>query len=1094
MLKRSHEKKNKDFVFQDSSGKRWPVVRLISILSFICLSVVVSVIVVSLFRTPSLSPLELEETKDILPLNKPIPASAEEMPELIFDKHKAPSQISKDEIYGFYISNDHLSKESLENNIDSLGVVIPNWYYLESDKEITKDSEQSIDAFAKKNNVKIMPRLYLKDPNNGELLHKMLNSSQSREAMIHSLYQQVINDGYTGINIDFRGINGEDKELLTTFMSELSQQFHANNLKVTLTVTPVGGPYDYAALSEIVDRMIVMLFDEHHENTGPGPLASVHWTQETLKQLPIPAEKLIVSLGNFGYDWTTTSTQAGQFVTFHETMETAHSSELKANWDEASRSPYIRYKKGEEQHIIWFLDAVTSYNQLKLALEHGIKGMAVHQLGYEDPGLWKFVSNTAKMESHAQKLQSMHNPIPVVSIGSGEFIQITSNSQEGLRQIELDENGFIQQETYEKYPLPYYIKKYGDSAEKEVVLSFDDGPNPAYTPEILDILSEKQVPATFFVLGKQTALYPNIVERIHREGHEIGSHTFSHSNIVKDSSTTLQLEMNSTQWLIQQATGHSTSLFRPPYTTDAENNVEDITPIIKAQEMGYTMVGSFIDTRDWQSGSSDEIVKHVTERVSNGNIILLHDSGGDRSTTVEALPKLIDSLRAEGYKFVRATDLVDKGRGDVMTTVNESASGYMFFYKIADSLYIFATKFCLVFFTVGIGFGILRLVVLLFLSYRHKRNHQKRKRNTGFTPLVSVIIPAYNEEKVVEKTVHSILKSDYPNFEVIVVDDGSTDNTSGVVAKAFSEEPRVRLITKVNGGKSSAINQGSVESDGEVIIILDADTSIAPNAISLLADYFADERVAAVSGNVKIGNVRNLLTLWQHVEYVTGFNLEKRAFDQINSITVVPGAIGAWRKSAIAEVGYFEEDTLAEDTDITLKLLRKGYRITFEPNAYAYTEAPENLNSFIKQRFRWSYGILQCLWKHRGAMFNPKQKALGFIGLPNMWAQYVLQALAPLADIVFIIGLFGDTPKILTFYFAFLALDLLVSIYSFRLEKVKTRPLLLLFIQRFVYRQFLTFTVWKSFTFAARGVLVGWNKLKRSGNVQLPVKNVEKGA
>ena len=256
-----------------------------------------------------------------------------------------------------------------------------------------------------------------------------------------------------------------------------------------------------------------------------------------------------------------------------------------------------------------------------------------------------------------------------------------------------------------------------------------------------------------------------------------------------------------------------------------------------------------------------------------------------------------------------------------------------------------------------------------------------------------------------------------------------------------------------------------------------------------------DEKVAAVAGNVKIGNVRNIMTMWQHVEYVTGPNLEKRAFDELNCITVVPGAIGAWRKSAIAEIGYFEDDTLAEDTDVTLKLLRKGHRVTFEPNANAYTEAPENVKSFIKQRFRWTYGIFQCMWKHRGALFNPKQKSLGFIGLPNMWFQYVIQGLAPLADLFFIIGLLiGDTSTVLGFYLSFFIVDYFVALYTFKLERVSAKPLLLLFIQRFVYRQFFTFTIWKSIIFALRGVLVGWNKLKRSGHVQLPDKQLENNA
>ncbi len=1093
MFKGSKKHPDKSFIFQDHSGRRWPAVWSISLLVIIFLSIVVSVIGASLVHNPDVPPLDLDETQKVIPINEPISAPAEDFPKLNFDKQKAAAQIGKNEIYGFYTAGDDLSKKSLKKNIDSLGVLIPNWFYLESDKAFNKASEKSTEDFAKKHHVKIMPRFYLNDGSDAELLHQMLISKNSRPEMINSLYQQIKKGQYAGINIDFRGINEGDKELFTAFMSELYPLFHANNLQVTLSVDLNNEAYDYAALSKQTDRVIVMYFDEHHELTDSGPVASLNWSQQTLQQLPVPAEKEIVCLGNYGYTWKLNSTDSGTYMDFNQIMDSAAESKLQTYWDQVSRTPYIRYTKNNEQYITWFLDAATTYNQLKLALEHGVKGAAVQQLGYEDPGIWKFISNTGKMDDNIEKIQKMDNPAPIVGIGSGEFIKVTSNSHKGSRNIQVDENGLISSERYEKYPIPYYVKRFGYTDKKEVAITFDDGPDPAYTPEILNILSKKHVPATFFVIGKHAALYPNIIQRAAKEGHEIGNHTFSHADIKKDNQLELQMEMNSTQRLIQEATGRTATMFRPPFTTDAEYDLEDLRPIIKTQEMGYTMVGSFIDTRDWETQSSDTIVKRAIDGLSRGNIILLHDSGGNRSATIAALPRIIDELHKRGYKFVPAAQLAGKTPAEAMPPVREGSGTYMAFYKIADTLVIIFTKLCLIFFTAGIAFGIFRMLFLLYFSYKHKRNDGKRKKNPDFKPIISVIIPAYNEEKVIENTIHSILKSDYPHFEIIVVDDGSTDKTGAVVSNTFANHAKVRLLTQPNGGKSSAINKGFLKAEGEIIVVLDADTSIAENSISLLVGHFADERVAAVSGNVKIGNLRNLLTLWQHVEYVTGFNLEKRSFSELNCITVVPGAIGAWRKSVVSEVGYFSNDTLAEDTDITLKILRKGHRVTAEPKAFAYTEAPETLKAFMKQRFRWSYGILQCLWKHRGALFNKKQKTLGFIALPNMWAQYVFLSLAPLADLLFIIGLFGDTPKIVTYYLAFLLVDLIVSFYALRLEKVSIKPLLLLIVQRFVYRQLLTYTVWKAFTTAAKGVIVGWNKLHRSGNVTVPVKNLEKG-
>jgi cellulose synthase/poly-beta-1,6-N-acetylglucosamine synthase-like glycosyltransferase len=306
-----------------------------------------------------------------------------------------------------------------------------------------------------------------------------------------------------------------------------------------------------------------------------------------------------------------------------------------------------------------------------------------------------------------------------------------------------------------------------------------------------------------------------------------------------------------------------------------------------------------------------------------------------------------------------------------------------------------------------------------------------------------------------------------------------------VVQETYENQPLIRLIKKPNGGKSSAVNLGFKEANGEIVVALDADTLIADNAISLLVSHFKDENVAAVSGNVKVGNKGNLLTNWQHIEYVTGFNLERRAFAILNCITVVPGAIGAWKKTAVEEAGYFQEDTLAEDTDITLTLLCNGKKIEFEEKAYAYTEVPEDINSLAKQRYRWVYGTLQCLWKHRRALFNKKHKSLGYIGLPNMWLfQYFYQTISPIADILFIIALFSPHPeKAAIGFILFYLLDFFTALYAFRLEKESPKPLGSLFLQRILYKQLMTYIVIKSILSAVMGVTVGWNKLTRNGNV-----------
>ena len=205
-----------------------------------------------------------------------------------------------------------------------------------------------------------------------------------------------------------------------------------------------------------------------------------------------------------------------------------------------------------------------------------------------------------------------------------------------------------------------------------------------------------------------------------------------------------------------------------------------------------------------------------------------------------------------------------------------------------------------------------------------------------------------------------MLAADYEKLDVIVVDDGSKDKTCEILQKNFGTDPRVTIITKENGGKSTALNTGIAQAKGEFLLLLDADTMIAPDSVRLLVSHFADNEVAAVSGNTRVGNVHNFITRFQRVEYIRDFNLMKNGMCRYNAQPVVPGALGMWRKSAILECGGYSTDTLGEDRDLSMALLKKGYKTEFEPLAFSETEAPDNLKNFVRQRFRWTYSTLQC--------------------------------------------------------------------------------------------------------------------------------------
>jgi cellulose synthase/poly-beta-1,6-N-acetylglucosamine synthase-like glycosyltransferase len=251
--------------------------------------------------------------------------------------------------------------------------------------------------------------------------------------------------------------------------------------------------------------------------------------------------------------------------------------------------------------------------------------------------------------------------------------------------------------------------------------------------------------------------------------------------------------------------------------------------------------------------------------------------------------------------------------------------------------------------------------------------------------------------------------------------------------------------------------------------------------------------VGAVAGNVKVGNVKNVLTRWQSIEYITAQNFDRRAFDLINGITVVPGAIGAFRKEAIAKAGGFTTDTLAEDCDLTIRILRVGYTVRNCTEAIAVTEAPETVKQFMKQRFRWTYGIMQSFWKNRDACFQPKYKSLGLVALPNILIfQILLPILAPLADVMLLFSLVwnhhnpGSLHKITLFYIIFLLVDMLVGLLAFSFEKEKPGRLIWILPQRFVYRQLMYIILFRAIKKAIKGESQGWGVLKRTGNVTRP--------
>jgi cellulose synthase/poly-beta-1,6-N-acetylglucosamine synthase-like glycosyltransferase/peptidoglycan/xylan/chitin deacetylase (PgdA/CDA1 family) len=621
-----------------------------------------------------------------------------------------------------------------------------------------------------------------------------------------------------------------------------------------------------------------------------------------------------------------------------------------------------------------------------------------------------------------------------------------------------------------------------------VVLTFDDGPDPTWTPQVLDVLERHGVPATFFVLGSRVAENPALTRRMHREGHEIGSHTYSHRDVTDLGDLELRLQLSLTQTALAGSAGITTSLFRPPYSSTVQAVTdEQRDQLVDIADDGYLVVLSDLDSRDWTRPGVDEIVDNATPAPGEGAIILLHDGGGDRSQTVEALDRLITRLEAQGVTFRTVSDVVagsdtvgsrDAERPAPATTRLTSRS-----LVALQRLSAFATRILP---WIGVAIGVLtmlRLVVTVVLARRHAREARARPLALDVAPPVTIVVPAYNEEAGIEAAVRSLAGSDHPEVEVIVVDDGSTDGTAAVVEGL--DLPNVRLISQPNGGKPAALNTGIAAAGHDLVVTVDGDTRFEPLTLTYLVQPFVDPDVGAVSGNTKVVNRTGLLGRWQHLEYVMGFNLDRRTYEQLRCMPTVPGAIGAFRREALVEVGGVSDDTLAEDTDLTMAINRAGWKVVYEERARAWTEAPATVAALWRQRYRWSYGTMQAIWKHRRAVLDRESWAIGRLAIPSMVLfQVVFPVLAPLLDLWVLFGLvFLDPVPVLAAWVAFSAVQVALAAYAFRLDGESPRPLWAVPLQQLAYRQLMYLVVIQSTVTALMGVRLPWQPLERTGAI-----------
>lgn len=1055
-------------------------------------------------------------------------------------KKKRPHNTGKpySTVVGFYVDWDPASYESLRKHIDALSYVMPGWLGLDdsgtkivsrfnptshsSDPQAVQQSETqaSVVSLAHRHNVPIVPMLdnAEKGTFHWDRLRRLLTQPGVQRRLALDVRKWLLSQHFAGINVDlepdYSRLTQAQKleearilhEKLPAFVEVLKKTLAPAHLLVTEDLPPDDPAFDYTRLGKVNDFVIVMLYDNTTMYGDAGPIASEQWIEDMADRLfaKIDSSKVVLGLGNYCYDWPVELDSNGDIVKTYtsgsaapsigEALGIARDAQATIEMDGPDMNPHFSYvDEANRDHVVYMLDAITAYNTITALKGYYPRGAALWRLGSEDPTIWSFFNDDRMgkpIKPSVLETMVYRGEFSIEDKGRGELMEVASRPTPGKRKLTFDSDGLIDSEVYESYPSPYVVRRYG-RLKNALALTFDDGPDPNNTPQILDILKENHVPGTFFMVGQMAERYPWLVKQCWADGDQIGNHTFTHPHIAEVSKLRADLEVNATQRVIESITGHSTRLFRPPFGEGADteaSSAEDVALLAETQQLGYVTVGMNIDPGDYTRPGSDIIVQRVLDEVKAGNVILLHDGGGDRSETIEALPIIIKDLKAKGYRFVGVSDLLHESRNsDLFPAVTDSQGAIVGVDRLVfESSFLFG-RTLEIFFIVSIVLALFRILLIAPLAIRQAR----RQRTQHFPPYnepVAVIIPAYNEGLVVCRTIKTALDSDYPNLRVIVVDDGSTDNTAEVVRSAYGHDPRVKLIRKENGGKASALNAGIAEAGTEVIVSIDADTVVSPDAVRLLVRHFSDPKVGAVAGNIKVGNRTNPLTIWQSLEYITSQNFERRAFGALDSVPVIPGALGAWRTSAVLDVGGYETNTLAEDTDLTFKIRLHGYHTRTENGALAFTEAPDGVRSLAKQRFRWSFGVLQSLWKHQRQMLKPQYGAFGLLVMPMMWVYSILfQVFAPLVDIMVILGLFNhEFLPVLLYYAALFVLDFISSLIAVRLDEEDAGQLVWLFWQRLFYRQFMYYVFIKSLLAALHGGLVGWGKLQRKATASLP--------
>jgi len=1161
-------------IFFDPQRKRWKRLRRVFDISAVVFTLVLAGFIFNVMRTQRLPELLAPtphhnykalrdhniQTRNAKTLRAPHRKTARRPSEIPFNTGEGLR-------FAYYAPDDPASFSSLKAHVHQIDMIFPQWLHvtapqgtltavtsdnirdypivengvvhdpdeLNKVKRVIQQAHQDTEIFPHLNNYNVHTQSW--DAGVGDLLKDPEKSAALREQIVRFL---TAIPAYRGLSLDIESLNADADPAYLDFIRQLYSDLHPLNLRLYVAAAAATPDNDLKQIASNSDGIVLMNYDQHELTSDPGPIAAQDWFLNNLRRAmkDVPIQKLICAVGNYGYDWTLSIPPAPkrghaaqkpqvldtEDLSVSDAWQRAADADADLDLDYNTLNPHFEYidEDSNQRHVVWFLDGVTLLDEMRGARDLGMQTFALFRLGSEDSAMWNVWDKPNNPES-LNELGSMQPGHDVNVEGAGDIIRVTGSPQPGKRTLLIDSDEpdphkkLIIDEHMDVYPHSYTVQYYGYHPN-EVALSFDDGPDPHWTPRILDILEQKHCTGTFLIIGEEALENVGLIRREVRDGDEIGNHTYTHPDISEIPLARLDLEIKLTERLFASKLGVQPLYFRPPYDIDEEPDTDDqAAPIVHIQQDGFTIIGNKIDTNDWDERihkTPQEITQSVLDQLTHnknkpqfqGSIILLHDGGGNRLATVAALPFLIDALRAHGYTIVPVSHLMGKTTAEVMPRLTFWQAVRALPDSVAFSTLAIIGQFIVLVFFLGDVLMSARLILVGIFAVIDRLRRPHRPASSGFNPPIAVLIPAYNEEKVIVRTIRSVLHSDYENLRVVVIDDGSTDDTFEIAREAYKREiaaGRVRILTKPNGGKAAALNFALNQIEEEFYVGIDADTVIAGDAITKLLPHFEDPTVGAVAGNAKVGNRINLWTRWQALEYITSQNFERRALDLFHVVTVVPGAIGAWRTAPVKKAGGYPLNTVAEDADLTMNLLEQQFKVIYEDRALAFTEAPHDARGLMRQRFRWSFGILQSVWKHRAAFI--RNKAMGLFALPNILIfQMLLPLVSPFIDLMFMAGVghyfvdryyhpeaasMASLQKLLAYFGTFLLIDFITSVVAFSLERRHPANkgdgwlLFHIWLQRFAYRQVFSVVLFKTLVRAIDGKPFNWDKLERTAKM-----------